>query len=338
MVFCLKKIIGIILISSLLALTVVGCSGDSATAGSKEVNFADAGWDSNKLHNAIAGLIAEELWDYKTIETPGSTTVLHEGLLKGEVDVHMEVWTDNLATYNDDLAEGKLKELSTNFDDNYQGVYVPRYVIEGDAERGIEASAPDLKTIQQLKDYPEVFKDEENPEMGRMYGAIPGWEVDEILYKKFMHLGMDETFIYFRPGSDPALSAAITSAYEKGEPIAAYYWEPTWLLGIYDMVLLEDEPFDPETYIEGKTALPAVKVTVGVSNEFADNEENKEFIDFLSNYETSSALTSEGLGYMQETGADYKETAKWFLDEHPELLDVWLTPGDAEIIKTVLNE
>ena len=334
----MKKIIGIILMVSLLALTVVGCTGDSGTTGSKEVNFADAGWDSNKLHNAIAGFIAEELWDYKTVETPGSTTVLHEGLLKGEVDVHMEVWTDNLATYNDDLAEGKLQELSTNFDDNYQGVYVPRYVIEGDAERGIEASAPDLKTIQQLKDYPEVFKDEENPEMGRMYGAIPGWEVDEILYKKFMHLGMDETFIYFRPGSDPALSAAITSAYEKGEPIAAYYWEPTWLLGLYDMVLLEDEPFDPETYIEGKTELPAVKVTVGVSNEFADNEENKEFIDFLSNYETSSALTSEGLGYMQETGADYKETAKWFLKEHPELLDAWLNPEDAETIKTVLNE
>ena len=338
MVFCLKKIIGIILIASLLALTVVGCSGDSGTAGSKEVNFADAGWDSNKLHNAIAGLIAEELWDYKTIETPGSTTVLHEGLLKGEVDVHMEVWTDNIATYNDDLAQGKLIELSTNFDDNNQGVYVPRYVIEGDAERRIEASAPDLKTIQQLKDYPDVFVDEENPGMGRMYGAIPGWEVDEILYKKFMYLGMDESFIYFRPGSDAALSAAITSAYEKGEPIASYYWEPTWLLGIYDMVLLEDEPFDPETYMEGKSAMPSVKVTIGISNQFADNEDNKEFVDFLSKYETSSALTSEGLGYMNETDADYDETAKWFLKEHPELVDAWLTPEDAETMKTILNQ
>ncbi len=332
----MKKRLSIILVVSLLALTVVGCSGDSS--GSKEVKFADAGWDSNKLHNAIAGVIAEELWGYSWTETPGSTTVLHEGLLKGEVDVHMEVWTDNLASYNDDLAEGKLEELSTNFDDNYQGVYVPRYVIEGDPERGIEASAPDLKTIQQLKDYPEVFKDEEDPDMGRMYGAIPGWEVDEILFKKFEHLNMGESFIYFRPGSDSALATAITSAYEKGEPIAAYYWEPTWLLGLYDMVLLEDEPFDPETYIEGKTELPAVKVTIGVSNDFAANEENKEFIDFLSNYETSSALTSEGLGHMQESGDDYVASAKWFLNEHPELLDEWLSEEDAKTMKDALAE
>lgn len=333
----MKKIISIILMTSLLALTVVGCSGDSGS-GSKEVRFADAGWDSNKLHNAIAGLVAEELWDYKIKEVPGATTVLHEGLLNGEVDVHMEEWTDNLSSYNEDLAEGKLKELGTNFDDNYQGIYVPRYVIEGDTERGIKASAPDLKTIQDLKKYPQVFKDEEEPDKGRMYGAIPGWELDEILYKKFQYLNMDESFVYFRPGSDAALATAITSAYEKGEPVAAYYWEPTWLLGMYDMVLLEDEPFDKETYKEGKTELPAVKVTIGVSNQFADDEANKEFIDFLSKYKTSSALTSEGLAHMQESKEDYKTTAKWFLNKHPELLDAWLTSEDAETMKKALDK
>ena len=149
---------------------------------------------------------------------------------------------------------------------------------------------------------------------------------------------MGESFNYFRPGSESALATAITSAYEKGEPIAAYYWEPTWLLGLYDMVLLEDEPFDEETYMEGKTEMPAVTVTVGVSNDFADDEDNKELIDFLSNYETSSALTSEGLAYMQETDASYEETAKWFLNEHPELLDAWLSEEDAETMKNVLNE
>lgn len=320
-----------------MALTVVGCS-DGDTSKSKKVTFADAGWDSNKLHNAIAGVIAEELWGYSWTETPGSTTVLHEGLLRGEVDVHMEVWTDNLATYNEDLADEKLQELGINFDDDYQGIYVPRYVIEGDTERGIEAVAPELKTIQDLKNYPDVFKDEEDPSKGRMYGAIPGWEVDEILYKKFEYLGLAETFNYFRPGSDSALATAITSAYEKGESIAAYYWEPTWLLGLYDMVLLEDEPFDEETYKEGKTELPAVKVVIGASNKFVDNEDNKEFIEFLRNYRTSSALTSEGLGHMQESEDDYIDTAKWFLKEHGELLDEWLNAEDAEAMKTSLDK
>ena len=101
------------------------------------------------------------------------------------------------------------------------------------------------------------------------------------------------------------------------------------------MVLLEDEPYDPDTYLDGKTALPAVKVTVGVSPAFY--EDNPEMVEFLSNYKTSSALTSEALAYMQDTGANYVETARWFLTEHSELLDEWLNEEDAEKMKGLLS-
>ena len=180
----------------------------------------------------------------------------------------------------------------------------------GDPERGIEASAPDLKRIEDLKKYPELFPDEEDPTKARLYVAIPGWEVDKVLYNKFEYLNLDEEFNYFRPGSDSALATAITSVYEKGEPIAAYYWEPTWLLGMYDMVLLEDVPYDPEIYYEGKTAFPEITVTVAANNDFANDEENKELMAFLNNFKTSSEFTSKGLGYMQDTGANYDDTAK----------------------------
>lgn len=307
-------------------------------ADDNEIVFGDAGWDSIKFHNAVAGTIAKALYGYSYREVPGSSTVLHEGVLSGEIDLYMEEWTDNLPSYYGDLEAGKFQELSTNFDDNYQGIYVPRYVIEGDKERGIEASAPGLKNIWDLKKYPEVFKDEENPSKGRMYGSIPGWEVDKIIYNKYKHYELDENFIYFRPGSEAALTAAITSAYEKGEPIAAYYWEPTWLLGLYDMVLLEDEPYNKATYEKGETELPPVKVTTAASNDFYENEENKKVIEFIKKYKTSSALTSEGLAHIQETGDDYVETAKWFLIEHDELLDEWLDEDDAKEMRAYLQE
>ena len=219
----------------MISLTLVGCSSEDTTKD-RVISFADAGWDSIRFHNAVAGTIIEELYGYSWTEVTGSTPVTHQGLLSGEIDIHMEIWSANIASYEDDKANDRFKELSTNFDDNYQGIYVPRYVIEGDAEKGIEPMAPDLKYIWDLKDYPDVFPDDENPGMGRIYGGIPGWEVDQILYNKYLHYGLDENFIYFRPGSDSALASAITSAYEKGEPIAAYYWEPTWLLGMYDMI------------------------------------------------------------------------------------------------------
>lgn len=331
-----SKIVGITMALILLMVAMLfGCSGDNSN-DKKEIKFADAGWDSIKFHNAVAGTILEELYGYSWSEIPGSTPVTHQGLLSGEIDGHMEIWTANISTYEEDKKEGRFQELGTNFDDNYQGFYVPRYVIEGDSERGIKPSAPDLKYVWDLKKYPGVFADEENPSKGRVYGAIPGWEVDQIMNKKYLHYGLDENFIYFRPGSEAALATAISSAYEKGVPVVAYYWEPTWLLGMYDMVLLEDEPYDAKTYSQGKSALPAVNVTLGVSNAFKEGD-NAEAIMFLSKYKTSSKLTSEALAYMQESGADYVETAKWFLSENSELLDEWLSPEDSEKIKASLN-
>ncbi|MBU5440092.1 ABC transporter permease subunit [Tissierella sp. MSJ-40] len=328
----MRKFFSIIL---LLILVITSTFVYSEEVAIKEIAFADVGWDSVKFHNAVAGLIAEQIFGYKWREVPGSTTVLHEGLLKGEIDVHMEEWTDNLATYKKDLNEGKFKDLGVNFDDNDQGFYVPRYVIEGDAERGIKAIAPDLKYVWDLKKYPDIFPDAEIKGMGRVYGAIPGWEVDEIIHNKYLHYNLDENFVYFRPGSDAALSSALTSAYEKGEPIVAYYWEPTWLMGKYDFVLLKDKPFDANTYLEGKTELPSVKVNIGVSNKFY--EQSPEMVEFLTKYKTSSALTSEALAHMQETGANYIETAKWFLKQHDELIDQWLNPGDAQKIRAYLD-
>jgi ABC-type proline/glycine betaine transport system substrate-binding protein len=155
-----------------------------------------------------------------------------------------------------------------------------------------------------------------------------------IMEKKVQFYGLDQMYNYILPGSDAAMSAAFVSAWDKGEPIVGYYWEPTWLLGKYDFVRLTDAPFSPDNYLEGESDFPATKVTICVSNQFKDS--NPEFCDFLSKYHTSSALTSEALAHMQDTGDDYVATAKWFLKQHPELIDQWLTADQAAKINAAL--
>lgn len=323
------------ILAASLALSLAACGGDEAAPSGEgsvpqektHLTFAYVGWDSAALNNALAGLVAEEVFGYTWEELPGSTPIMHEALMNAEVDINMEEWTDNMPTYDEDLAAGKFTELGVNFNDNYQGLYIPQYVAD---------QYPELKTVRDLASYSELFPDPEDSSKGIIYGGIPGWEVTEIIEKKVEAYGLDEYYNYVVPGSDAALSTTMISAWDKQEPIVAYYWEPTWLLGKYDFVLLEDEPYDPDTYQDGIGACPAVTVTVAVSNDFAAS--NPEYCAFLSNFSMPSAIISEALAYMQDNGVtDYSEVARWLLTEaHPELIDEWLTAEQAEALRAAL--
>lgn len=327
----MKKIIAAILTSVFTIALIASC-------GKKEpvkVTFGDAGWDSMKFHNAVAMLIAESAYNMETEQMSGTTAITYGGLKNGDVQVYMETWQDNITTYKDDVANGSVIELGVNYADNAQGIYVPRYVIEGDPDRGIEPLAPDLKSVADLANYADVFADPDDPGMGRIYGAISGWSVDEIMRNKVKFYGLDAMYNYMDPGSDPALAAAISAAYEKGEPIVTYYWEPAWITGKYDLVLLEDAPYDPDKYQAGECACPAVQLTVCVNPEFKKN--NPEYCEFLSKYQTSSALTSEALSYIQENDAEYADAAKWFLTQHDDLLSQWLPTDKADMVRKALK-
>lgn len=325
----MKKLIALILAAiSIFALAGCGSSNGGAGDGKEKttISFADVGWDSIKLNNALAGLVAEAVFGYTWQETPGSTPISHEALMKGEIDVHMEEWTNNIPSYAPDLDDGKFTEVGINFDDNYQGLYIPRYVAD---------AYPELKSVQDLAEHAHLFPDPEDSSKGIIYGGVTGWEITEIIGKKVAAYGLDEYYTYFESGSDAILSAAMTSAWDKQEPIVAYYWEPTWLLGKYDFVLLEDDPYDPEKFQTGYGACPAVTVTIAVSNDFAAS--NPEYCAFLGKFKMSSAIISEALAYMNDTNADYQEAAKWLLTEsHPELMEDWLDEEQITKLKNAL--
>ena len=167
----------------------------------------------------------------------------------------MEVWTDNIKDiYEEAIEKGDIVKVSTNFDDNTQGLYVPTYVIEGDAERGIEPLAPDLKTVEDLANYPEVFQDPEEPRNGQNHWCtIKLGSQLNIWRQKLETYGLDETYNNLAPGSDSAIVASLVGAYNsKVKPWVGYYWSPTWVTAKYDLTLLEDNPYDEEIWEENK--------------------------------------------------------------------------------------
>src|SRR5699024_3434957 len=166
-------------------------SGTEAEQKIDTIVFADAGWDSIRVHNSIAQTIIEEGYGYQTDVTTGSTATTFQGLREGDINVYMEVWSDNIREVYDEALEAEdIEVVSVNFDDNDQGLYVPTYVIEGDEERGIEPLAPDLKTVEDLKKYPRVFEDPEDPGRGRVINAPSGWALSKAIDQKFDVYGL----------------------------------------------------------------------------------------------------------------------------------------------------
>ncbi|QUW23855.1 ABC transporter substrate-binding protein [Sporosarcina sp. Marseille-Q4063] len=327
-----------LLLTVSLVVLLSACGGGGTSKDSIDViKFADAGWDSIRVHNSIARVIVEEGYGYDTDETNGTSAATFQALEKGDVNVYMEVWTDNLKEiYEKALDKETILSLSTNFDDNSQGLYVPTYVIEGDEERGIEPIAPDLKTVEDLAKYADLFQDPEDSSKGRIIGGPSSWIVSEHLATKVETYGLDETFNYLAPGSDSAIVASLVGAYSKGEPWVGYYWSPTWVTAKYDLTLLEDNPYDEAVWNENKgTEFAPSDVVIAVNKDLATQAED--VVEFLKNYKTSNALTEDMLEYMEETEADADETAKWWMKENEDVWTEWVSDEVAEKVKTAIK-
>lgn len=325
-----KRILASVLL--LTAVFIAGCSDDGPKADKKEpIIFGDEGWDSIRFHNSVAGIIIEEGYGYETEELSGSDAALWKGFEKGDIDVHMEAWTEDIREmYDQALDSGKVKELTVNYDDNFQGLYVPTYVIEGDEERGIEPMAPDLKYIQDLADYSDLFVDPDDPSKGRIIGASPGWTIDEMLENTVIKYGLDEMYNYVSPGSESAINASLIKAHDNGEPWVGYNFEPNWIMEQYDMTALLEK--DPEGLI---AQVASQDITIAAHVDLI--ERAPDVIEFLENYETTSDMSSEALVYIQEEDASTYDAAVHFLKKYEDLWTEWVPDDVAEKVKDAIK-
>lgn len=309
----------------------------------RPVVFAGLDWDSNAFHVAVAGTILEKGYGCKTDAIPGSTIPLLAGMARGDIDVTMEIWKENVVEpWAEAEAKGQVKQVGTNFPDAVQGWFVPRYVIEGDPARNIAPMAPDLRRVTDITKYKDLFRDPEEPSKGRFYNCILGWGCENMNSRKLKAYGLDADFTNFRPGTGAALASAIASAYKRGKPIFYYYWGPTWVMGLYDGYMLEEAPYNKADWDALSndenhpvaTAYPVVEVTVGVNTAFA--AQAPKLIDFLSKYRTTNKMVSEALAYMQANDVEADAAALNFLRTREDVWTGWVPADVAARVKAAL--
>ena len=317
---------------SLLAVFLLIFSGP--LIAKEPVVFADLSWESIQLHNRIAGFIFTHGYGEKVDYLFVDLTAGLMGLERGDIDINMELWpTFNLDWWDKARAKKTVVDLGVNFEGASQGWYVPTYVIKGDPKRGIKASAPDLKSVFDLPRYWELFRDAENKKFGRLLNGPTRWVAHDINITKLEGYGLDKNYKAFSPGSGTALDTAIVTAYKQGKPILFYYWEPTWLLGRYDMTRLEEPPFDEKLWTpEGKFLCTWLTATTYVVANSKFLEKNPPLAAFLKNYSTSLEQNQKALSWLEDNGNDMAKGAIWFLKEYPDTWKGWITGSDRQEI------
>jgi glycine betaine/proline transport system substrate-binding protein len=354
-------------LATVIALLVVaaacGVDDDAAVDApeapeGQELVLFDGQWESLWILNEIFGIIAEHGYGHSVDAPTTSTPVMMETMPDGEMHVAMEFWCMNIPEWCDEHLfpdDSAVIHTGTAFEEAVQGWFVPRYVIEGDADEDIEAMAPDLQSVQDLPDYVELFEDPEDPGSGMLLGGIDGWEVTEINRYKLHAYGLADAYNFQSAGSAAAFDTAIVSAIDRGEPVLFYYWTPAWIPGVYDLVQLEEPAWNEECQaaldaaLEAELApaeagedvgceLPSGSVEMGV---FAGLEESApEMVEVMRNIDGfGTDLMNELTAYMELEAAEPDEAALWFFGQYPDVWRAWIADDDArERVEEALRE
>lgn len=314
------------------ALLAGALLAQGATADPREpIHFGDLTWESGSLITEILRLVVEKGYGHPTDTLPGSTVSLETALAQDDIQVIGEEWPGRSPVWVKAEQEGKVFALGDIVKNADEGWWVPAYVVEGDAERGIEAAAPGLRSVQDLPRYKAVFRDPEAPDKGRFLNSPTGWTSETVNSQKLKAYGLEGSYVNFRTGSGAALDAEIVSAIRRGQPVLFYYWSPTPLLGRYKLIKLEEPPFDAEawktladasnTNPRGTRSLPA-RLAIGVSAPF--RQRYPHLVEMFAKVDLPIDGLNQALATMSEKRQPPRDAARDYLRAHPDAWKNWL--------------
>lgn len=311
----------------------------AADCGSADqITIAEMTWLSASTLAHVTQKILEQGYGCDAKVVPGDTVPTATSMLtKSEPDIAPELWVSTAQSiWNKMQDKGNVYKASDIFaEGGKEGWWIPDYVAEAN---------PDLKSVTDLKDHAELFTEVASGDEGRLYGCPPGWGCEIITNNLFKALGLDETYELFSPGSGANLKASIARKVTRKEPIVAYYWGPTAVIGKYNLVRLEMPEYDAEAFeclTDANCADPKVsgwkpgEVAVAVVSSL--KEEAPAVAEFLGKMQVPNAEINKLLAWGDETSASPEEVAERFLKTQEDVWTKWVPQDVAEKVKASLG-
>lgn len=314
-----------------LALALIVVLAVSLACGSDEpkgpIVLVEQDWDGSLVTTAVAQILLEQEMGY-TVEylfATASSAPQYIGLESGEYHFVCCDWPSYSAALLDEYVHegGKMsvERLGDTGIKGQSGIYVPRYVVEGDEARGIAAAAPNLSSYEDLNQYKDIFASADTGDKGRVVDTTPAW--DSRSPERLEAYGVEYAVVY--SGSETATISELDGAFQRGDPIIVVLWEPHWAHAKYDLIPLVLPEWNEDCYPTGDSfncgypAEPVAKlVWPGLKDQFP------EVYEFLSNFTITNQQQSEMVLNVTDNEVSHAEAAQAWVDANEDIWKEWI--------------
>lgn len=305
---------------------------------SDQIRIAEMTWLSAATLAHITHKILADGYGCNAVLVPGDTVPTATTMLtRGEPEIAPELWVSTAeAIWLKAQEKGNVYKASDIFAEGGQeGWWIPDYVAEAN---------PTLKSVEDLKDHAHLFAEPASPDQGRLYGCPPGWGCEIITNNLFQALNLGENFELFSPGSGENLKASIARKVIQKEPIVAYYWAPTDVIGKFNLVRLDMPEYDAEKFTcltDANCENPQVtgwavgEVAVAVTTELRDKA--PAVAEFLGKLQVPNDTVNQVLAWGDDNKASPEEVAEHFFKTEPGVWTAWVPDEVAARVEAALD-
>ena len=191
-------------------------------------------------------------------------------------------------------------------------------------------------SIDDLEQYGHLFATKEQPGTGRLIDGSPGWFSSKIDCMKLKAYRLDDNYTQIITGSLDALAARLRDAYEKGEPVLAYMFGPSWPLASFDLQQIDEPEFTQERWSTDKgCAFPSNQVKIVVHSSLPQRV--PDVVDFFGKFSIDCDEISRVLLTMKEKDLKPEEAALVWLGKNESTWTTWVPLPVAQRVKKALG-
>lgn len=287
------------------AVFVGGCGKQSGSSGStdaakvtaqdsskaKKLRIAYVEWSDAVASTNVVRVILQEKMGYEVETLAVAAAAMWQAVATEDVDAMVAAWLPTTHGHYYDKLKDHVVDLGPNLPGTRIGLVVPTYVTIG--------------SIPELNDHVDAFD-------GKIIGIDPGAGImskTELALEEYALGGFE-----LIEGSGAAMAATLGNAIRSQEWIVVTGWTPHWMFRRWDLKYLEDPK---NVYGSGEAVHTVVRQGL--------KEDMPEVYAFLDAFEWTTKDIEQLMDWNRQDNADPYENARRWVNEHPDMVESWLS-------------